>query len=164
MDEVYEAQLRERLTFQKRLLNERLLQLAKAGIYADPSIKMAAEDLQKEIREMEAELGIDRPAPAPYRPAPRYEAPPEPEPRFQERMVGQGQRMRQADIEHQMGLLKIHRGNMAHYRAQARAHGGVDLAPPMTRNGMREQRDAIARIKQALERLGQAVDDLPGDE
>jgi hypothetical protein len=164
MDTEYEAQLREELRTTRRLLHERRMQLAKAGSYADPSIKIAAEDLEREVWRLEDRLGIDRPQPATRRPAARYETQPEPEPVFQERVVGRQTAARQHDIDHQMNLLKIHRANLAHYRAQARAFGGIDFAPPMTRNGMNEQRDSIARIKQALGRLGVEIDDLPGDE
>lgn len=158
----------EELTMKRRALNMIRLDIAKKGISADPYLRIEEEDLVAEIRAIEHELGIaqtptlqerrQRAAPA------RYVPPPVPEPVFRERIAGEQMNARQADITHQMGLLKIHRSNMAHYRAQARAFGGIDLAPPMTRNGMAEQRERIAQIKSTLRGYGVEIDDLAGDE
>jgi hypothetical protein len=63
-----------------------------------------------------------------------------------------------------MGLLNTHRRNLAHYRAQAKAYGGVEFAPPITRHGMATAREEIRGRKAILRQLGQTVEDLPGDE
>lgn len=159
----------EELATKRRALNAVRLQLARFGISAPVNLIMDEEDLVKDIRAIEHELGIsqtptinERRASVPT--APRYQEPVTPEPVFQQRIAQQQSSARQADIQHQFTLLTTHRSNMAHYRAQAKAFGGIDLAPPMTRNGMNEQREGIARCKANIRQLGQPVDDLPGDE
>jgi hypothetical protein len=158
----------EELRMKRRALNHIRLDLAKRGIFADPYLKIEEEDLVADIRALERELGMEQTPTIQERRAtgqrePRYQAP-TPEPAFQERVAGDRLRARQAEIVHQLNLLKIHRSNMAHYRAQARLYGGIDAAPAITRNSMAEQRGEIARIKASLRQLGADVDDLPGDE
>lgn len=159
----------EELATKRRALQAVRLQLARFGISAPINLIMDEEDLVKDIRAIERELGIEQTPTIQERRAsvpstPRYQAQPEPEPVFQQRIAQQQTSARQADIQHQFTLLKTYRANMAHYRAQAKAFGGVDLAPPMTRNGMNEQRSGIQQCKENLRKLGQDVDDLPGDE
>lgn len=164
MDAEYRAQLEEQLKIQRRLLHAQQMKLARAGFSADPSLEIMAEDLQAEVDDLEAQLGIERYTPPPRRPATRYEPRPMPEPEFRARVVGQQTHARQADIDHHFTLLKTYRGNLAHYRTQAKAFGGIELAPPITRHGMNEGRAGIAQAKAALRQLGVEPDDLPGDE
>lgn len=158
--------LRQELQTKKRALGHIRLDLAKRGISADPYLRMEEEDLIKDIHAIERELGItqtptiqERRA---YTPLPCYVAPPEPEPVFQQRMVGQERSMRQADIEHQMSLLNIHRRNLGHLRSQLRELGAH--APPYVRNGVLDAMGDISRIKTILRDMGQTIDALPGDE
>lgn len=163
MDEEYRAQLTEQLRALRRLQHADKLALAKTGMYADPSLTIRIEDREKEIAQIEARLGIEHPQPAPRR-APTYEPQPAPRREFDMDITRRQEGARQDDINHQMTLLEIHRRNLAHYRAQAKDHGGINLAPPITRNGMNEARRNIARIKSVLEGLGVVINDLPGDE
>jgi hypothetical protein len=158
--------LREELRTKKRLHQQVRLKLAKFGMNAPPELMIEEEDLAADVRAIERELGADltptiheRRA---YAPPPRYEAPVEPVQRFQERMVGHQMKARQADIEHQMNLLNIHRRNLGHLRAQLRELGAH--APPYVRNGVQDAMREIASRKAVLRDMGQAVDDLPGDE
>lgn len=158
--------LQEELQMKKRALHYIRIDLAMKGISADPYLRIEEENLCADIRAIERELGIAQTPTIPERRAqsaqPRYEAPPEPEPVFQQRMVGQQTKARQADIEHQMRLLDIHRRHLGHLRAQLRELGAY--APPYVRSGADEQMSAIARIKRILRDMCQAIDDLPGDE
>lgn len=163
MDNEYRSQLEERLRVLRRLQHADKMTEAKSGINADPSLVIRIEDRAKEIVQIEAELGIERPAAQQAPPAYRR-IEPLPTPIFRERVVSQHTRQRQDDIEHQINLLGIHRRTLAHFRAQAKAYGGVDFAPPMTRNGMNEARVEISRIKVILRGYGEQVDDLAGDE
>ena len=70
----------------------------------------------------------------------------------------------QDDIERQQQLLAAHRATLHHWLRQAAQHGGVDLAPPVTGNGIAETRAQIASIKVTLRGWGAAVEDLPGDQ
>ena len=156
--------LEQELRTKRRALGEIRLQLAKFGIGAPINLIIEEQDMAADVRAIERELGRDQTPTIHERratPAPRYVAPPEPEPRFQERMVGQQQRARQADIEHQMTLLNIHRRNLGHLRAQMKELGA--FAPPYVRSEVGGRMDDIARIKGILRDMGQAVDDLPGD-
>lgn len=162
LEQEYQDQLRELLRAKRRELHGYEMKLAKMGLYADPSIEITAEDLRKECRALEQQLGIAQPAPAPY--TPRYSPAPIPAEDFARQMAAQQERQRQQEAAHHMTLLTTYRRNMAHWRAQAKAYGGIDLAPPVTRHGMNDARQGIADAKRALERLGVAVDTLPGDE
>lgn len=155
----------DELKMKRRALNMIRLDIAKKGISADPYLRIEEEDLVAEIRAIERELGITQTPTLQERratPAPRYVAPPEPEPVFQERMVGMQTKARQEDIAHQMSLINIHRRNLAHLRAQMRELGAY--APPYVRNGVQSAIDEIANRKDILRSMGQSVDDLPGDE
>lgn len=154
---------RGELKTKRRALRETRLQLARFGIGAPVHLIIQEQDLAKEVRAIERELGIEQTPTIRERgigpPAPRYT-----EPDFQERMDTQQAKQRQKDIEHQLGLLGIHRRNLAHYQQQAKRFGGVDLAPPITRSGIEEGRGNIARIKDILRSYGIEVEDLAGDE
>src|SRR3954447_17370022 len=65
----------------------------------------------------------------------------------------------QEDIRHQLGLLEIHRRNLAQYLKQQGLIGEA-FAPPMIVNGIRMERENIARIKNILRGWGVNVDDL----
>jgi hypothetical protein len=165
MDTEYREQLAEQLKMKRRLYHEFRMKEARAGIYVDPSVTIQREDLEREIYSIERELGG---APMPtaaerqrtYAPPPaRYVEPPQV---FQERMVGEQVRQRQADIEHQVKLLGIHRRNLGHLRAQLKELGAY--APPYVRNSLGDAMQSIAGIKRTLRDMGQLVDDLPGDE
>lgn len=161
--------LRQELRTKRRALQETRIQMSRYGIGAPVNLITDEKDLAADVRAIERQLGIEQTPTIQERrqsaPAPRYDVPtPTPEPVFRERIAGQQTAARQSDIEHQMKLLAIHRRNMAHYRDQARAFGSIALAPPMTRNGMDEQRDAISRIKQTLHGYGVEIEDLSGDE
>ena len=67
------------------------------------------------------------------------------------------------NITQQHELLRIYRGNLAHYLRQAAAHGGEDFSPPMTVNGIAEARQQISRIKAVLGGWGEVISDEPGD-
>ena len=158
--------LEQELAMKRRALGHIRLDLAKKGISADPYLKIEEEDLAKEVRAIERELGRDqtptiqerRATPTP----PRCQPAPEPEPVFQQRMVGQQMKARQDEIAHQMNLLNIHRRNLSHLRAQMKELGA--FAPPYVRNGVGDAMKEIADRKRVLRDLGQQVDDLPGDE
>lgn len=157
--------LQEELRGARQALHLTRLQLARYGIGAPVHLILDEKDLAKKVAQLEAALGIPQteprelPQPAP---APRYVPPP---PRDYEREREEGrQRERQADINHQLELLRIHRRSLAHVRAQAKAYGGIDLAPQITRFGMQEAREGITQAKRALDQLGGAYDNLPGDE
>jgi hypothetical protein len=158
---------REELRIKQRQLQVVREKLAKYGMNAPSDLVIEEEDLVNDVRGIQHELGLPLTPTVRERRAaallPRYRVPePEPPHVFQERMIGQEQKMRQADIEHQMGLLKIYRRNLAHYRGQMRELGAY--APPYVRNGMQDQVDHIARVKGILRGMGQDVQDLPGDE
>lgn len=162
MEDEYKEQLREQLKMKRRLLHEREMQLARMGISADPSIIFARDDLKAECAEIEARLGIVHPQS--QSPRTSYNLPPIPERDFAAEQGQARKSAKQADITHHQTLLRTHRQNLAHYRAQAKAYGGIELAPPITRHGMREGREGITQAKEALRALGVQVDDLPGDE
>lgn len=67
------------------------------------------------------------------------------------------------DIQTQRDRLQIYRGNLATYLRQLALHGS-GYAPPIVTHGIRESRDAIARIKATLRSWGEAVEDHPDDE
>lgn len=161
MDDEYRAQVTEQLRALRRLQHADQMTLARMGISADPSITLRVQDRQQKIAQIEARLGIQHPVPVP-----RPEPEPIPTPRrvYEEQIAQRQERARQADIDHHMRLLATHRGTLAHYRAQAKYHGGIDLAPPITRHGMNEARAGINQAKRNLEALGVAIDHLPGDE
>ena len=158
--------LRDELSAKKRALQNTRLQLARYGISAPVNLIMDEEDLVREVRAIERELGIDQTPTLQerraYTPPPRYETPAETPQHFQERMVGQQAKARQADIAHQMNLLNIHRRNLAHLRAQLKELGA--FAPPYVRNGATDAQREIQSRKNILRDMGQQVDDLPGDE
>lgn len=161
MDEEYRQQLTEQLQALRRLQHRDEMTRASYGMNADTSLIIRIEDREKEIRAIEARLGITWPQPAPR---PRYETPPEPEPVFHQRMVSQQQQARQRDIEHQLTLLQAHRHNLAHYRGQAQLFGGTRMAPPYVGYGIQEAVEKIAKCKEALRSYGEEVTDLAGDE
>lgn len=161
MDEAYKMQLIEQLSVERRLLAADKMTRAKYGISCDPAIIIRIEDREREIAILETRLGITWRAPVRRE---IDEPPPQPRQQFEWQIAAQQKRARQQDIEHQMTLLRTHRANLAHYRSQARAFGGIELAPPITRHGLNEGRDGISRCKDALRQLSVAIDDLPGDE
>ena len=59
----------------------------------------------------------------------------------------------------QSQLLRVYRNNLRHWYQQADAHGGLDYAPPLTRNGINECVSAIRRIKGVLREAGYPVSD-----
>lgn len=156
---------REELEIKRRQLHLVRLKLAKYGLNAPVEVTTEEEDLAKDVRAIERELGMP-PTPTLQerraQPAPRYVEPVEPEPVFQQRMVGRETDDKRADIEHQRNLLSIHRRHLHHLRAQLRELGAY--APPYVRSEVGSRMDDIARIKGVLRGIGQAVDDLPGDE
>lgn len=164
MDSEYRSQLEEQLRTLRRLQHEDRMTEARYGLSADPSLKIRIEDRAQEIAGIEAQLGIERPRPAPQSTPIYRRADPVPEPAFRERITSRHTQQRQQEIEHHVSLLGIHRRNLAHYREQAKAYGGVALAPPVTRNGMSGERAQIARIKRILRDYGEDVADLAGDE
>ena len=151
MDEEYRKQLQEQLRMLRRLDHADQMTLARCGYGADPSVHIRVEDRRKEIAQIEAQLGVERPqlaprqeyvAREPYRPAPALE------------------RQRGDDTAYHVTLLGIHRSNLAHYTAQARRYGGVELAPPITQHGITEAREGIVREKRILRAAGVAVDNF----
>lgn len=164
LDSEYRAQLIEQRKMKRRILHELEMKKALYGVSAEPNIIIQAENLVREIRSIEIELGESpTPTTAERRATPVPPRQVEPEPVFQERMTQKQMSARHADIEHQMTLLNIHRGNLGHLRAQMRELGA--FAPPYVRNGVDEQRAAIVRIKGILRTTyGQTVEDLEGDE
>lgn len=169
-----ETLLREDYDLKRRAYHETRLQLARLGISADPAIIIRAQDLAAELVELEARLGITQSvvmtSDLPYRLRQRRSAEltaeelRQREAQHQARITAEQQGARHKDAEHHLNLLKIHRANLAHYRAQAKAFGGVEFAMPITRHGIGEARAGISDTKAALRALGIAVDDLPGDE
>ena len=162
MDEEYKTQLTEQLRALRRLQHGDEMTQTRYGISCEPSILMRIEDRAKEIRAIEARLGIEWPAPPAVER--RYEPAPRPRQDHEAQIARRQERARQNDVAHEMNLLETHRANMAHYRRQARAYGGTDLAPPITQHGINEARVGIAHAKRALDQLGVAIDNLPGDE
>lgn len=156
----HQRQLRELLRMKRQLLHEREMQIALGGIYVDPSVTLARNELKREVADIEARLGVVWPKAKLPRPTP---PPPRPVEDFAREQEETRQRARQSDVRHHQELLRIHRSNLSHYREQARAFGGVELAPPICRHGMRESRGGVAQAKSALRALGVEVDDLPGD-
>lgn len=163
LEQEHREQLTELLRAKRKELHVAEMQLARMGeLYAPVGMIIQRDDLKRECRALEQQLGIERQAPAPY--TPRYSPAPIPAEDFARQMAAQQERQRQQEAAHHMTLLTTYRRNLAHWRAQAKAYGGIDLAPPVTRHGMNEARQGIADAKRALERLGVAVDTLPGDE
>ena len=156
----------EELATKKRALQQVRHQIARYGISAPVNLIMDEEDLMKDIRAIERELGIDQTPTIQERRAtsavPRYTPLPEPEPTFQRRIDNQQAIARQSDITHQMGLLNTYRRNLAHMRAQLKELGAY--APPYVRNGVAETQQEIANRKRILRDYGVTVDDLAGDE
>lgn len=166
MDTEYRSLLEQELTLKKRALQQTRLKMARYGINAPVEIIIEEEDLAKEVRGIELQLGA---APTPTiqerratRVEPRYVPPQEPEPVFQERMRGKDVHDRQGDIAQQRDLLSIHRRTLAHLRAQMKELGA--FAPPYVRNSVQDAMREIANRKGILRGMGQEVDDLPGDE
>ena len=158
MDEEYRAQLEEQLRVERRLLHHDKMNQARMGINCDSSVLMRIEDREQVIAGLEAQLGIERPAPRVSRqeyresPRPRYQPAPD---------LAQ---QHDADVRHQVKMLGIFRANLAHYQQQARAYGGIDYAPTITQHGIREAMEGITRAKRILRGYGIQVDDLRGDE
>ena len=69
----------------------------------------------------------------------------------------------QEDIRHQLGLLEIHRRNLAQYLKQQGLVGEA-FAPPMITNGIRMERENITRIKGILRGWGEQIKDHADDE
>lgn len=159
MDEEYQGQLQEELKLKRRLLHTSEMQLAMYGISADPALIIRTENLRGDVARIEARLGIVHPEPQRS-----LGPPPTPARDFAAEQEARNARERRRDAEHWQTLLTTHRRNMAHYRDQARAHGGIALAPQITRYGLEEARAGITKAKRALDSLGVAYDDLPGDE
>ena len=163
-----QQELREELKTARRALHEMRLSLARYGIAAPAHLVIEEQDQAKNVARLEAALDQPQTEPRilPEVPSrPRYVEPPRPAREF-ERMQEVGrEHARQADIEHQAGLLTIHRRNLAHLRSTAKAYGGIPFAPIHIQNQMTGEREDIARIKDVLRAFyGQVVDDLAGDE
>lgn len=152
--------LRDELRTKRRALNAVRLQLARYGYEAPVHLTLEEEDLAKEVRAIERELSAEQ-TPTLQE---RRGGPPVPETVFRERIAERQTKARQADIDHQMTLLTIHRRNLAFLREQARYHGGNAAAPLATQNGIQDARASIAGHKRSLREMGVEVDDLPGDE
>ena len=67
------------------------------------------------------------------------------------------------DVQHQRGLLRIHRGNLATLLRQREAFG-AEQAPPIVVNGLQQTRADIQRVKAILRGWGVAVEDQAGEE
>jgi len=63
-----------------------------------------------------------------------------------------------SEIAHLRNMLKIHRRNRAHYLMQAKAYGGIDLAPPITRYGLEEADREIAQLVKKLKEYGEEAE------
>jgi hypothetical protein len=157
LDPEYRAQLEEQLRELRQIHHYDELHAAQRGISTEPYILIRMKQRAEQIAQIKALLGMaDAPPPprrqeyvAPARPAYR----PEPDLRAQ----------RGADVQHHVKMLGIHRGNLAHYTEQARAFGGVRFAPPVTRHGIEEAKEGVAREKRTLRGLGVSVDDFEGE-
>lgn len=68
------------------------------------------------------------------------------------------------EVQHQFVLLAAHRANLKHWRKQAVAYGGYELAPPITKNGTNECVTNIRRIRKTLIDWGYAIDLQEGEE
>lgn len=158
LDPEYRQQLQEELRIKRRLLHEREMQRARGGASVDPAVTIAAEDLQAEIATLEARLGIERPRLARQ---PIYTAPP-PARDFAAEEERARTSARQSDITHQLELLRITRQRLSVLRGQVRRLG--DHAPSHMLMELAEGRGRISEIKRALDQLGAAYDNLPGDE
>lgn len=66
--------------------------------------------------------------------------------------------MTPAEIKHLKSLLSIHRRNYVHYKMQARAHGGIEFAPAITRNSIENTEREIERIERQLIAAGVEVE------
>jgi hypothetical protein len=147
-------------------------QSAMFGVNTPPEIAMQAEDLAREIRQLQQQLGLGVDGATPLRgerrsePRPirteRYEPLPVPREDFERQVSAAQERERQRDIKHRLEMLSIHRRNLEHYRKQAHAMGA--FAPPMVQHGIREAQQGISAAKDALRGYGVAVEDLAGDE
>ena len=158
------TELQDELRSAQKALYLTRLQLARYGINAPVHLIMEAEDLEQKVGQLQRALGQTptEPRVLPNPPRREYTPPVEPPAQFQERMVGQQERDRQADIEHQAKLLSIHRRNLGVLRQQAKALGAH--APFYVQSQIMDARESIASIKDLLRsRYGQAVEDLAGD-
>ena len=61
---------------------------------------------------------------------------------------------RDEEIAHLRRLQAAHRQNLAHYQQQAKAYGGLDFAPPITRNGMEQEAAELRKVARRLRDLG----------
>jgi hypothetical protein len=60
---------------------------------------------------------------------------------------------RDEEIAHLRRLQAIHRKNLAHYQQQARAYGGLDLAPSITRMSIEHEAAELRKVAQRLRDL-----------
>ena len=150
--------LRETLRLKRRDLHIVKLQIAKTGsAWAPPALIGQEFDLEREVRQLERDLGIAQPEP----PRRAYEAP-KPARAFAQEVEDQQTRMRQEEIAHQLSLLNIHRRNIGHLSRQMRELGAY--TPPYVRSELEDARANIASIKRTLRAAGVAVDDLESDQ
>jgi hypothetical protein len=61
---------------------------------------------------------------------------------------------RNEEIAHLRRLQAIHQGNLAHWQGQAKAYGGLEFAPPITRTGMENEAAELRKVAQRLRDLG----------
>lgn len=140
-------------------------QIARHGeMNAPVHMILERQDAEKRIAQLEKMLGIEQPQQPVHQPASRPVVKPTSQPDFNRYIEDSKIEARRSDIRHQLNLLNIHRATLAHWIAQAKAYGGIELAPPITRNGMNEARRNIVQVKRALDQLGGSYDNLPGDE
>ena len=162
LDNDHRAQLAEQLHMKRRLLHEAEMTLARAGLSADPAATIRRDDLKSECRDLERQLGMERPAPPPQPRVSFSSPPPEPNWSFQATYTARQVSERQRDVAHQQELLRIYRGNLKHYQNQAQMLGA--FAPPMVAYGIEAAHKGIQAAKAALRSHGQLVDDLASDE
>lgn len=161
MDEEYRQQLIEQLRMARKLLHYDMMTRARYGISCEPSVLIRIEEREQEISDLEARLGIAQPTSV-Y----RQPAAPAPLPRavHQQQVARAFGAQSQADVEHHVNLLGIHRQNLRLYREQARRYGDPVLAPPVTQHGIREAQEGIAHQKHVLRGMGVEVQNFEGEE
>lgn len=116
------------------------------------------DELAQEIDVLEQRLGIIRP------PAPVYRQHIPSAAEHAQRIADEQRAAHQADIDHQMSMLRIYRRNLTYLQEQADAYGSLRLSPPIVRNQIDATRAGIAKAKRALAELGVDIETLPSDE
>ena len=147
------------------------LKLARNGTaYAPTDVLLERRDVVRDILVIEESLGIDRGDSNVLEV--RADARKEKDRLLREKQERERQSVamstwereqRELSIRSQFNQLDIARKNLAHYQAQAKAFGGIDLALPIVRNGTIEELTSIQRIKNVLRQYGYIIEDLPGE-